>query len=223
MIKVVQLRGLIVHHHLVIEGNEAFLIDSGFMGGVGRIKRALARHGWDFGNVRALILTHGHLDHTLNIAKLRQLSGCRVFAPREDRSHLEGNYPYRGWGRICGGLELLGRLILRYRKPRVDEWFAPNETVCGFVTVSLPGHTEGHCGILVEEPAILISGDLFARQFRKAQPPPFFLNDDQDQTLESIRKAACLEIAGVSPSHGRKQSPEQCLESLRSLARSLSF
>ena len=75
MRKVVQLRGLLVQHHLIIEGDDVHLIDSGFIDGIARIKKALAQQGLTLSNIRSLLLTHGHLDHTLNAVALQKLTG----------------------------------------------------------------------------------------------------------------------------------------------------
>lgn len=223
MTKVVQLRGLIVHHHLIIRDQEVYLIDGGFLGGVARIEKTLARHGLDFSHVKALILTHGHLDHTLNVSKIKQLTQCMIHAPLLDQAHVEGRHLGKGLNRICGWIEALGRFILRYKAPLVDEWFRHGDTICGYKIIGLPGHTVGHCGVLIEEQQTLIAADLFANHFGTPEPPPFIFNDEHQDALESIRSASGLELTGVFLNHGREMSPEEALASLRQLSDALAL
>jgi glyoxylase-like metal-dependent hydrolase (beta-lactamase superfamily II) len=46
-----------------------YLIDGGFIGGRSLLQRALRRHGCEREPIRGIIVTHGHLDHILNVAK----------------------------------------------------------------------------------------------------------------------------------------------------------
>ncbi|MCX8239337.1 MAG: MBL fold metallo-hydrolase [Akkermansiaceae bacterium] len=100
MREVVQLHGLFFQHSLIVLDNGVALIEEGFLDGIFRIKIALIRHGKTQTDVRSIILTHGHLDHTLNVTHLQKLTGYRVFAPRLDLDHAEGRHPYRGWSRV---------------------------------------------------------------------------------------------------------------------------
>ncbi len=216
--KVVQLRGFLVQHHLIIDENEIHLIDGGFIGGISRIKNALAKLGKTFSDLSSIVLTHGHLDHSLNLARLQQLSGCQVFAPRLDRGHLEGHHPYRGLSRLCGWLEKIGRFFFRFKAPKVDHWFDDGDELAGLKVIALPGHTLGHCGFLLAEEKLLIAGDLFTNHLGKAAMPPRIFNDDHDEAKKSIRKAAQLELNGIFLNHAWPTTPSKALISLINLA-----
>ena len=116
-----------MHHHIVIDGDDVHLFDGGFLGGLCRIRKALKKRGMDLSNVRSLVLTHGHLDHTLNVARIQKLTGCTVYAPRLDQAHVEGRYHHQGWTRLCGSLEFMGRFFLQFSPPPIDDWFKNGE------------------------------------------------------------------------------------------------
>jgi len=216
--KIVQLRGFIVHHHLIISESGIDLIDGGFLLGIRRIKRALAEHGKTLSDVRRLLLTHGHLDHTLNVAKLQKLTDCQVYAPIADRDHVQGQHHYRGWSQVCGGLERIARFVLRYKAPKVDHWFQAGETIGSLEVISLPGHTTGHCGFLLHEGMILFAGDLFANHLGHPALPPAIFNDDGQMGQESVRLAAGMKLRGVCLNHGSRTSAEEGLRALIHLA-----
>ncbi|YCM46432.1 MBL fold metallo-hydrolase [Verrucomicrobiaceae bacterium 227] len=217
----IQLRGLIVHHHLIIDGDDVHLFDGGFIGGVARIRRALKIKGLDLSNIRSLILTHGHLDHTFNAARIQKLTKCTVYAPRLDQAHLEGRYHYQGRNRLCGWLESIGRVLFRSTSPVVDQWFEDGDEVCGFKVIALPGHTTGHSGFYHESKQCLIASDLFTNHLGPPKPPPRLFNDDHEEALRSIQKAAALAPKEVYLNHSKKSPPSTHAESLQRLAQSL--
>jgi len=202
---------------MIIDGEDIHLIDGGFVGGIPRIERALARLGKDFCDVRSIVLTHGHLDHTLNITNLQKLANCPVYAPLEDRAHVIGNHRYEGWSKICGWLERAGRTVLRFRPPIVDQWFRPGDHVSGLEVIDLQGHTSGHCGFLLVEEKLLLAGDLFANHFGRPSPPPAIFNDDPMGTLTSIRRASRMNLLGIFLNHGQKADPTKNYHDLQLL------
>ena len=217
-----QVRGLVVHSHLLYDEEGVYLIDGGFLGGVGRIQRCLRSIGRDWGDVKAILLTHGHLDHTLNIAQLQERSGARVFAPAADEAHVAGRYRYRGITRFCGISEAVGRLLLRFHPPRIDQWFAPNEELefwGGLVAVHLPGHTVGHTGFYSPSRRLLFSGDLFANFLVIPRVSPPWFTDDMAAARRSLHIAAGLDLVGVLPNHSRRADPGVHLSDLQKLAR----
>ena len=219
--QIVSLRGFIVQHHLIIFDDGIDLIDSGFIGGITRIEKTLRKHGKTLSDVRSILLTHGHLDHSLNVAKIKKLTDCRVYAPLADRDHVEGRHHYRGWSKIAGALEAIGRLLFRFKAPKVDHWFEPGETIHGLEVIALPGHATGHSGFLLPEEKILFAGDLFANHFGRPSPPPAILNDDDQLAKESIQKAAQLNLKGVILNHAQQAEPAETLRSLIDLANDL--
>ena len=218
MPKIVPLRGLIVQHHLIISDDGVDLIDGGFFRGIARIKNALRRQGKTLSDVRSILLTHGHIDHTINVARLQKITNCRVYAPLADRDHVNSCHRYRGWSKIAGWLETIGRVLFRFEKPNVDHWLEPGERIHGLEVIVLPGHTIGHCGFLHYDTQLLFAGDLFTDHLGKASPPPAILNDDSIMARLSIKKAAKLDLKGVLLNHARKAEPAKTLLSLVNLA-----
>ena len=118
---------------------------------------------------------HGHLDHTLNIARLKELSGCQIYAPGKDYDLIAGHHCYEGWNKIGGLFENIGAGLINYQPPIVDHWFESGDTldyVGGLEVISLPGHTPGHCGFLLRDRELLFANDLFSNHFGKPKAPP---------------------------------------------------
>jgi glyoxylase-like metal-dependent hydrolase (beta-lactamase superfamily II) len=219
---IAQVRTPGVMFHVVREPDGLYLIDAGFIGALTALGRTLRRLGWGELPVRGVLLTHGHLDHTLNLRSVQVRFGAWVAAPRLDESHLLGRHPYRGSARICGWLEALGRALLRYKSCAPDRWLQEGDELPilgGLRVIGLPGHTVGHVGFYSASRRLLFTGDLFASHWFLVHPPPFFLNTAGKQLPQSLHKALGLELSGVIPNHGDRASPEEHLRRLRSLVK----
>ena len=192
--------------HLLVEddGKSAVFIDAGFFGEMPRLRRLLQRLGLQPEDVKAILLTHGHLDHVGNLVALREWTGAPVYAHAEERAHVEARYPYTGLSRVCGWAEATGRFVLRRRVGSVDLNFADGDVLPfwgGLRVIHLPGHTRGHCGFYSEQHDLLFSGDLFASYFFGTHLPPAILNSVPDEFPASFRRVAQLGPRGIVPNH----------------------
>ncbi|MBE2215274.1 MAG: MBL fold metallo-hydrolase [Opitutaceae bacterium] len=193
-------------HVLVDERRRAVIIDSGLIGYAKAFRRLFSSLALAPASVDAILLTHGHLDHTGNAAWLHAWSGAPVLAHPLEHAHIDGVYPYRGLTRICGALEALGRAATRYRPVAIDRPLADGDVLPfwgGLRVVHLPGHTLGHCGFWSERHRLLFCGDLVAMYGRWTVKPPRFLNVAPELIPASLRKAAALQPRLVAPNHFR--------------------
>ncbi len=218
-----EIRGRLVHSHAILDEEEITLIDCGFLGNAaGRIDAALRNQGRSITEVTRILLTHGHIDHTLQAARLKEITGAQLFAPRLDEAHISGNYPYQSISRICDGLEKITRLLFRYQVPQVDHWFENGDEFPvggGLRVIGLPGHTHGHCGFYWEKKKALFAADLFSNFRGRVKLPPPWFNVDLETVKDSLQKASQLDLSGgVLLNHSRPGTPEEHRRDLEFLA-----
>ena len=111
------IRGVMGVCHVLVDDAGAVLIDTGLIGEPLEIGWRLRRLGLRPDNVKAILLTHGHLDHVGNLAWAKAWTDARVYAHRLEQAHIDGTYPYVGITRWCDRLERAGRFLLRVGRP----------------------------------------------------------------------------------------------------------
>jgi glyoxylase-like metal-dependent hydrolase (beta-lactamase superfamily II) len=200
------IRGVMgVCHLLVDERREAVLLDTGLVGEPLEIRWKLKRLGIDRRDVKAILITHGHLDHAGNLAWAKAWTGAPIYAHPLEQAHIDGTYPYVGINRWCGRLERAGRALLRNGRPAaIDMPLADGDQLPfwgGLTVVHLPGHTLGHCGFYSARHDLLFSGDLFASYFFNVHLPPPILNSAPELIAASLEKAKALDPQLMVPQH----------------------
>jgi glyoxylase-like metal-dependent hydrolase (beta-lactamase superfamily II) len=134
------------------------------------------------GPVRTILVTHTHVDHAPGAAALAAATGARIvgFGPAEDFEPDER--VGEGWTVSCPGTAATGALTLR-----------------AFHT---PGHASNHLCWLVEEQALLLTGDHVMHGSTVVIRPP---DGDLHQYLASLARVrdATSAIRTLAPGHGR--------------------
>jgi glyoxylase-like metal-dependent hydrolase (beta-lactamase superfamily II) len=169
--------------------HEAIVIDPGDE--IDRITRVLDRHGL---TVKAIVITHAHIDHIGGAAKLKALTGAPVFMNRNDAEladHLDVQASWLGSEtpeRVEVDTEAQEGLTLKL-----------GETA--FHVLHTPGHTQGSISLWIPSENKLIAGDtLFRDSIGRTDLP----GGNSRQILRSIHtKLMTLpEPAVVVPGHG---------------------
>lgn len=197
-------RGLMSVPHLLVDAQGAVVLDTGFPGDLSRIRRVMARAGVGPRDVRAILLTHGHIDHAGNLAALKAWTGAPVHAHPLEQAHIDGRFPYTRLARGCGVLEAMARAVTSYRPAAIDLPLADGDVLPfwgGLRVVHLPGHTLGHCGFYSTKHDLLFSGDLWVRFMMRTQASPRIFTAAPELLLASLRKARAIGARRVVPGH----------------------
>ena len=146
----------------------------------------------------AVLLTHGHLDHTWSVVPVCGARGIPAYVAPADRAQL--SEPALGLG-MPPGTPILGRL--EWAEPDDVRSLADGETLelagLTFEVVHTPGHTPGSVSFAL--PGELISGDLlFAGSIGRSDLP----GGDPDAMMRSLARVCTRfpDTTKVRPGHG---------------------
>ena len=143
-------------------------------------------------NIKTLVNTHCHFDHTGGSKKFRDWLKLHVAIHTADKKALE-----TGNGTVA---ELFGQ---QARIMTLDKALRTGSTVStknfSFEVLHTPGHTPGSICLYEKEKKILISGDtLFDNAVGRTDLP----GGDRAQLVESLRRLSQLQVEYLLPGHG---------------------
>ena len=171
------------------ESHEAIVIDPG--DNIDQILVLLAKHAL---KVKAIVITHAHIDHIGGAAKLKAVTGAPVHMNASDQELYDGLDMQASW--------------LQMKTPEktsIDTEARDGDTLglgdAVFHVLHTPGHTQGSISLWIPEENKLIAGDtLFRDSIGRTDLP----GGDGRQILRSIHdKLLTLpEDAVVVPGHG---------------------
>ena len=181
---------LFVHAHLVVVDDGVVLVDTGLPGRSGRIEQALREARKTVGDVRTILLTHWHADHTGTAASVHRQSGARVVAHAIDAGVIDGTEPLR----LSTVQRLAARMTGTAEPVAVDEPLRQDGqfSVPGFTAIHTPGHTAGHLSFLLDrDGGVLFAGDAAAGGGRgRVRRPPGIMTADAAAARASLVRLA---------------------------------
>ena len=196
------------------------VVDGGLPGYRSQVDRSLAAVGRSRTDVRAVLLTHGHLDHT-GVAASLAADGASVHLhpadaalaadPRTNQAE-SSLLPYLRWPATwaflghCVAQGALKPARMPASVPLVDgaEVAVPGQPV----VTHAPGHTDGSCVLEFREHGVVFVGDLLCTispaTGRRADPQlqTRGSNRSSDQAMASLDRLQSVQAPLVLPGHG---------------------
>ena len=129
------------------------------------ILRYLRRIGHRADEVKRIILTHRHFDHMGGAAALREATRAQVWAHPLDIPQIDGTERNRMPKGVMGAMMgAVVPLVFPIHPCRVDQQLTDGQSILlgdlGELRVILtPGHTMGHCSLLLPARRLFIAGD----------------------------------------------------------------
>lgn len=202
-----------VNCYLVKGRQGAALIDTG-MGKAGSIIQQLTELLADC-PLKAVLLTHGHLDHVGNTAEIAKHFGADIGMHTADVALL-----------LPGGMRemkprgFLGKVLLWVsRKGKPGKAFIPALRLTDGmrlerfgiegIAIHLPGHTAGSMGFLLNNGQDCVGGDLL---FSVPFPARAYISEEPEVTEESLARLWHLGVKNFYPGHGKPIDLEKYLK-----------
>jgi glyoxylase-like metal-dependent hydrolase (beta-lactamase superfamily II) len=193
----------------IVKQEGAILIDTGTPGSEDAILSALEKAGINPGDLRLIVLTHGHGDHAGSAARMKELTGAKLAIHEKDagmlRTGIQGPLVPTGFvGRIakivigpvnCEGYPAADPDIV------IDGIFDLGPFGVSGKIVPTPGHTPGSVSVVLENGDVFC-GDLIFPQIPTGKPGlPFWATSPAD-ICGSVRALLLENPRTFYPGHG---------------------
>ena len=212
-------RGTEVNWYLLRDGDAVTLVDTGYPGDVARVEDSIRAIGRRPEDVRAVLLTHAHVDHMGAANHLHDRYGARVYT-----DPVEVRHAHRDYLEQANALDVAANLW----RPGMLPWLARVMRVGVLNKVSVPaaelfpnagaldipahpvpvpthGHTSGHTAYHLPSAGAVLTGDELVSAHtvvRRRGPqvlPGFFNHGDPAPALEVLER---LDADLILPGHG---------------------
>lgn len=141
--------------------------------GASKVLSALEKNGL---RCRAILVTHGHFDHTLGVCRLKEVTGAKVYISKIDSPALKDS-----------GACLASMVGMKIDPCRADVLLKDGalftEAGVEFRAILTPGHTKGGMCFIIESERVIFSGDtLFCLSYGRTDLP----GGDPSELYDSI-------------------------------------
>jgi glyoxylase-like metal-dependent hydrolase (beta-lactamase superfamily II) len=231
------LRTLMVNVYAIARSSgEWMLIDCGLPHYQGVIRKWAEGHFGSGSRPAAILLTHGHFDHTGSVEELATEWEVPVYAHPFEAQYLTGQSEYPPPDPTVGG-GLMSLLCKLYPRGPVDLGSRLTILPAGGIVplfeewqwIHTPGHTAGHISLFRESDRALIAGDAcvttkqesflaVATQRPELHGPPAYYTTDWDAARESVERLAALRPNIVATGHGMPMAGPDVAATLNALA-----
>jgi glyoxylase-like metal-dependent hydrolase (beta-lactamase superfamily II) len=199
-----------VNVFIVADETGLTLVDTGYKGSADKIFAALRKAGHKPEDLRQIILTHAHPDHSGSALAIQQQLGIPVWAHADDAQLMaQGQVGRLPFHRSPGLANWLVFQLFIKGSPRSMEPLVVARTLHdgellplagGIRVVHTPGHSLGHIVLILEKEGILIAGDLCANMLGLDLSTVY---EDRELGLASIRRVAALDFDKAVFGHGK--------------------
>jgi glyoxylase-like metal-dependent hydrolase (beta-lactamase superfamily II) len=216
--------------------NSWVLVDAGLRTSAHKIMQVAKHLFWPQAEPSAIILTHGHFDHTGALPVLLSEWDVPVYAHYLEAPYLSGRSSYPppdpaaggglmtlfSWTFPRQGTNLNGHLLML-----PEDGTIPG--LEGWRYIHTPGHTPGHISLYREHDQVLLAGDAFVTtsseslsgvitQVKKISGPPKYFTPDWIAAETSVKKLAALQPLTVATGHGKPLTGKKMQQQLQALA-----
>jgi glyoxylase-like metal-dependent hydrolase (beta-lactamase superfamily II) len=206
---------------LVLDQTGFMLIDTGYPSHRPLVLESVRRLGLQPADARAVLITHGHVDHTGSAAYFASTYGTPVLCAPEELAHVQGKEKHQ---------VTFGQVIVHAWRPRVFRWMLHVITSGALAAepatgarawdaetlhslpgrpeaIAVPGHTPGNAAIHVPGAGVIAVGDSFVTGHplsRKSGPQMLhrMYHWQPAAALDALHRLNGVPASVILPGHG---------------------
>ena len=209
----------LVNWTLVADDNGVMLIDAGYPGNRDDVLGSLRQLGFGVDDLRAILLTHAHIDHFGSAIWFAKTHGTPVYCHAAEVGHSKREYleqvsPADLVKHIWQPRYVTWTMAITRKGALTKEGIPTTQALTEDVAAGLPGqpmaiptpgHTGGHCSFIVD--GVLVAGDALVTGHPLLssigpQLLPGLFNHDQEGCVRSLGALGMLDTDVLLPGHG---------------------
>ncbi|MFI2566719.1 MBL fold metallo-hydrolase [Paenarthrobacter sp. NPDC018779] len=197
------------------------MIDGGYPADRDAVLDSVRQLGLEPADAKAMLITHGHVDHTGSAAYFSRAFGTPILCSPEELAHVQGKEKHQ---------VTMGQVLARIWRPKVFRWMlhvikakalqAEPATLAEAWTkqklanlpgrpqaISVPGHTPGNVALFLPDAGAIAVGDTFVSGHPLSnrlgpQMLQRMFHSDPEAALSSARQLEGLQANVILPGHG---------------------
>jgi glyoxylase-like metal-dependent hydrolase (beta-lactamase superfamily II) len=184
------------------------LIDTSGHGSLPKIEKNFAEQSFRLSGLTHILLTHGHWDHTGDLALLQKQSNAVVIAHKIEAPLIRAGrdvrpdpssvpFIHRRFGKLFDGQPKPGPV-----DQEVEDGETLDDIYPGLRVVHLPGHSPGQVGYFNERESWLVGGDVMMHVLPQLTLPLALFTLEPEEAKRSILKVAKLNPKTLAVGHG---------------------
>lgn len=221
-----------INAFLLVNSRGCVLIDTGLPNSQKKIESVLRKLNLTFTDINLIVITHAHIDHAGNAAKLKSLSGAKIIAHSGDLPFYRGDKKMQvcstGWfGSVFSKTGVIQKPYAQFEPDILltsSDRFSLVDFGINGELISTPGHTQGSISVVFDNTNAVV-GDLISSGIllggivrkSKAKRPPF-----EDNPSQVSRELLSLVNSGVNTfymGHGGPLPAKEVLKHVNKLDR----
>ena len=195
-----------ISNSYVVSNNEIFLVDTGMPGKSGEIidyvKNEL-RH--DPNDIKTIVVTHHHYDHTGNLDKLKKITGAKVAIHSADADYISGEKSQHG-SLFMIPIVIFMKIIYRSKPVKADILLKDGDQIGDYRVIHTPGHTSGSICLYNPNNKVIFVGDNLMYSNNKIEGPKIL--HEPEKYKNSMEKLRDLDIDVILTGHGQPITSE---------------
>lgn len=196
--------------YIVHDDRGVTLVDAGMEPDGSDMIAGLSHLGLTVEEVKWILLTHWHNDHSSGAEAIRSLSGATVVYHANEEAHFSRTAVSGVRGRIADALPEHGpaaalKALVGQSPPRavtMKEHASHGAIIDSrFRVIETPGHTAGHVSYFYVPDRVLFAGDALAVTRGRLWFMSRFLTEDRGRARDSMLTCALTEADAICPGH----------------------
>lgn len=171
--------------------------------------------------VKTIVVTHCHVDHTRGLAAVKAATGGRVAVHEADADFVSGKERYPSPRGAMGLLFKAMSPVFNSAPVEPDIRLKDGDSVGRLEVIHTPGHTPGSVSLYDRQNRVLFIGDTARFRSGKLEGPPPRFTQRMDQAKSSLERLSSLDFEVMLSGHGDPLKSADAPRMLKDLSASL--